>query len=69
MGQSTISVRLDDTIKKQFDSLCAEFGMSASTAFNIYARTVVRQKKSLLRLRWKMPPFMGKLMQRFCKNP
>ena len=37
MGQSTISVRLDDTIKKQFDSLCAEFGMSASTAFNIYA--------------------------------
>ena len=24
MGQSTISVRLDDTIKKQFDSLCAE---------------------------------------------
>ena len=43
MGQSTISVRLDDTIKKQFDSLCAEFGMSASTAFNIYARTVVRQ--------------------------
>ena len=45
MGQSTISVRLDDTIKKQFDSLCAEFGMSASTAFNIYARTVVRQRK------------------------
>jgi antitoxin component of RelBE/YafQ-DinJ toxin-antitoxin module len=36
---------LDDTIKKQFDSLCAEFGMSASTAFNIYARTVVRQRK------------------------
>ena len=45
MGQSTISVRLDDTIKKQFDSLCAEFGMSASTAFNIYARTVVRLRK------------------------
>ncbi len=48
MGQSTISVRLDDTIKKQFDSLRAEFGISASTAFNIYARIVVRQKKSLL---------------------
>ena len=44
MGQSTISVQLDDAIKKQFDSLCAEFGMSASTAFNIYARPVVRQR-------------------------
>ena len=62
MGQSTISVRLDDTIKKQFDSLCAEFGMSASTAFNIYARTVVRQRKIPFE---KMIPFMGNPMQRF----
>lgn len=45
MGQSTISVRLDENIKKQFDSLCAEFGMTASTAFNIYARTVVRERR------------------------
>ena len=44
MGQSTIGVRLDDTIKKQFYSLGAEFGMSASTPFNIYARTVVWQR-------------------------
>ena len=44
MGQSIISVRLDDPIKKQFDGLCAEFGMSVSTAFNIFVRTVVRNR-------------------------
>ena len=57
MGQSTISVRLDDTIKKQFDNLCAEFGMSASTAFNIYARTVVRQRKIPFEITAENDPF------------
>lgn len=59
MGQSTISVRLDDSIKKQFDSLCAEFGMSASTAFNIYARTVVRQRKIPFEISAESDPFYG----------
>ena len=45
MAQSTFSIRMDETIKQQFDQLCAEFGMTASTAFNIFARTVVRERK------------------------
>ena len=45
MAQSTFSVRMDDNLKKQFDSLCADFGMTASTAFNIFARAVVRERK------------------------
>ena len=59
MGQSTIIVRLDDSIKKQFDSLCAEFGMSASTAFNILARTVVRQRKIPFEISADNDPFYG----------
>ena len=43
MSQSTFSIRMDEDLKKQFDFLC--FGMTASTAINIYARTVVREKK------------------------
>ncbi len=31
--------------KNQFDNLCKEFGMNASTAFNIFARAVVRERK------------------------
>ena len=45
MAQSTFSVRMDDTLKKQFDTLCADFGMTVSTAINIFARTVVRERR------------------------
>ena len=45
MAQATFSVRMDESLKKQFDKLCQEFGMNASTAINIFARAVVRQRK------------------------
>lgn len=45
MPQSTFSVRMDESVKKQFDNLCTSFGMTASTAFNIFARTVIRERK------------------------
>lgn len=45
MSQATFSVRMDEALKKQFDGLCQEFGMNASTAINIFARAVVRQRK------------------------
>lgn len=68
MGQSTISVRLDDSIKKQFDGLCAEFGMSASTAFNIYVRTVVRQRKIPFEISADNDPFYGKFNAKVLKE-
>lgn len=45
MAQATFSIRMDEKLKRQFDSLCADFGMSASTAFNVFARAVVRERK------------------------
>ena len=45
MAQATFSVRMDEVLKKQFDELCREFGMNASTAINVFARAVVRQRK------------------------
>ncbi len=45
MAQATFSVRMDDNLKKQFDSLCQDFGMNASTAINVFARAVVRQRR------------------------
>ena len=32
-------------LKERFDTLCEGFGMSASTAFNIFVRTVVRKRR------------------------
>ena len=45
MAQSTFSVRMDENLKRSFDALCNEFGMNTSTAINIFARAVVRQRK------------------------
>ena len=45
MAQATFCVRMDETLKNQFDALCKEFGMNTSTAINIFARTVVRERK------------------------
>ncbi|MCD8368950.1 MAG: type II toxin-antitoxin system RelB/DinJ family antitoxin [Clostridiales bacterium] len=45
MALSTFSVRMDENLKRQFDALCADFGMNATTAFNVFARAVVRERK------------------------
>ena len=45
MAQATFSIRMDEDLKRQFDELCADFGMNATTAFNIFARTVVKEKR------------------------
>ena len=45
MAQATFSIRMDEDLKRQFDEFCADFGMNATTAFNIFARTVVKEKR------------------------
>ncbi|MCI8550808.1 MAG: type II toxin-antitoxin system RelB/DinJ family antitoxin [Lachnospiraceae bacterium] len=45
MAQATFSVRMDESLKKKFDGLCQEFGMNTTTAINVFARAVVRQRK------------------------
>ncbi len=45
MAQATFSVRMDESLKRQFDVLCSDFGMTASTAINVFARAVVRERK------------------------
>lgn len=45
MSQATFSVRMDEGLKRQFDGLCQEFGMTATTAINVFARAVVRERR------------------------
>ena len=39
-----MTVRMDSQLKASFDALCAEFGMSANTAMNVFANAVVQQR-------------------------
>ncbi len=45
MKQTTISVRMDEKLKNEFDSFCADVGMNASVAINLFIKTVVREKR------------------------
>ena len=44
MAQTSMTVRLDNKQKAIFDELCAQFGMSANTAINIFVKAVIRSK-------------------------
>lgn len=44
MAQASMTVRLDNNIKTQFDSLCEQFGMSSNAAINVFINTVVRTR-------------------------
>lgn len=45
MAQVSMTVRMDSGIKTAFDALCAQFGMSANAAMNIFANAVVMQRR------------------------
>ena len=44
MAQTAMTVRLDNRVKTQFDSLCEQFGMSANAAINVFINAVVRTR-------------------------
>ena len=45
MAQATFSVRMDESLKKELDALCASFGMTTTTAINVFAKAVVRERR------------------------
>ncbi len=45
MSQATFSVRMDDSLKMEFETLCSDFGMNMSTAINVFAKAVVRERR------------------------
>jgi len=44
MAQTNVNIRMEENLKKQFDALCNELGLTMTTAINIFAKTMVRQR-------------------------
>ena len=57
MSQSTLSVRIDDEIKKSFDSFCNDVGMNPSVAVNMFIRAVLREKRIPFEITGEQDPF------------
>ena len=45
MQQANISIRVDKTIKERFTSLCEAFGLSTTSAINLFMKAVIRERK------------------------
>lgn len=43
MAQTSINIRLDEDLKKEFSSLCENLGLNISTAINIFIKKSVNE--------------------------
>ncbi len=55
MAQTNVNIRMDEATKKAFDAFCEEIGLSVSSAFNIFAKTVVREHRIPFELTTEIP--------------
>jgi DNA-damage-inducible protein J len=59
---------MDEDVKKQFDSFCSEVGMNASVAVNLFAKTVVREKRIPFEITTSADPFFSSANQTYLKR-
>lgn len=45
MAQSTVNIRMDEDIKREFDRVCNELGINMSIAINILAKKMIREER------------------------
>lgn len=68
MSQSTLSVRMDADLKKMFDAFCAEVGMNASVAVNLFAKAVLRERRIPFQIAAPEDPFWSEANQRHLRK-
>lgn len=55
MAQTNINIRIDENLKKEFDNICTDLGLTMTGAFNLFAKTVVRQHRIPFKLSLDIP--------------
>ena len=45
MAQTTVNVRMNDDLKKEFDKICSDLGLSMTTAITMLAKKMTREKR------------------------
>ena len=45
MAQTNINIRMDENLKREFDALCNDLGLTMTAAFTVFAKTVVRRQR------------------------
>ena len=45
MAQTLINFRIDENLKKEMEKICNELGITMTTAFNMFAKKMIREKR------------------------
>jgi DNA-damage-inducible protein J len=68
MAQTNINIRMDDGLKQQAETLFSDLGMNMTTAFNIFVRQVVRQRKIPFEISAENDPFYSESNMRVLRQ-
>ena len=49
MAQTAFSIRMDEDLKRDFSQFCENIGMTMSTAFVVFAKAALRDRRIPLR--------------------
>ncbi len=68
MAQTTLSVRMDENVKKQFDTFCNAVGMNSYVAINLFVKTVIRENRIPFEIGLGNDPFYSEVNQNRLKE-
>ena len=58
MPQATLTARVDEQDKKDFDAFCSSVGLNTSVAINLYIKTVLRERRIPFEISQPQDPFL-----------
>jgi DNA-damage-inducible protein J len=65
MAQATITARVDEHDKIDFDAFCSAVGLNTSTAINLFVKAVLREKRIPFEIMQSADPFYSASNQRY----
>ena len=68
MALSTLTARVDEHDKLDFDKFCSSVGLTSSAAINIYVKTVLREKRIPFEIKQEDPFFSEKNQEYVLKS-
>ena len=68
MAQTNLNIRMDDGLKKAFDRLCEDLGMSMTTAICVFAKKAVAEQRIPFELTANDPFYSAANMERLRRS-
>ena len=68
MASTSINIRMDSELKKQFEDFCEDVGLTMTAAFNLFAKKTVREYRIPFEISGEVPNAVTKKAIEDAKN-